>query len=184
MLATTILGYTITTLWYISLIFLSIVVALWPATMAKSKGRSFWLYFLISIPFWWITFFVVLFMKDNSTPEQPSAPTPSEQYPLRLVVAVRAPSPATRATHARSHFGQSDINPFDPSLFFFARSNPAYPFIACQRCDIFPQCQNFSIRNDRISKIIWHFVHHSPSNFYIHDFILTHREHIGIIDLT
>ena len=81
MFATTILGYTITMMWYISMLFLFTLVALWPAMMAKNKGRSFWLYFLVSIPFWWITFFVVLFMKDNSTPASspaPKAPTTEE----------------------------------------------------------------------------------------------------------
>ncbi len=75
MFATSILGYTLTTIWYIALTFLFIIVALWPGMMAKSKGRSFWLWFILSIPFWWITFFVVLFMKDESAPLPPSSPT-------------------------------------------------------------------------------------------------------------
>lgn len=74
MFATSILGYTLTTIWYIAVAFLFIIVALWPGMMAKSKGRSFWLWFILSIPFWLITFFVVLLMKDESTPQPPSTP--------------------------------------------------------------------------------------------------------------
>lgn len=74
MFAMTIIGYTVTTIWYLFIAFLFIVVALWPATIAKSKGRSFILWFLISIPFWWITLFVALFMQDNSPPINSSAP--------------------------------------------------------------------------------------------------------------
>jgi hypothetical protein len=67
MFAMTILGYTVTMMWYFAMLFLFILIALWPAAIASRKGRSFWLYFLLSIPFWWITFFVVIFMKDNTT---------------------------------------------------------------------------------------------------------------------
>lgn len=43
-----------------------IIVAIWPARVASSKGHSFLLWFLISIPFWWISLFVVYFgLKDN-----------------------------------------------------------------------------------------------------------------------
>ncbi len=51
-----------------------IAIAFWPATIAKRKGYSFLLFFLISLPFWWITLFVTLFMKDKS--QSGSAPTP------------------------------------------------------------------------------------------------------------
>ncbi|HEY4963274.1 MAG TPA: hypothetical protein VIH90_01075 [Candidatus Saccharimonadales bacterium] len=57
---------------YIIGIFLWIMVALWPAFIAKRKGHSFILFFLISLPFWWITLFVTLFMKDKSTPDTPA----------------------------------------------------------------------------------------------------------------
>jgi ABC-type dipeptide/oligopeptide/nickel transport system permease component len=38
-----------------------IALAFWPATVAKNKGHSFFGYFLLSIPFWWITLFIVYF---------------------------------------------------------------------------------------------------------------------------
>ena len=71
MFATTILGYTLTTVWAIFWGAIALVVwvllALWPAMIAKRKGRSFLLFFILSLFFWWITLFVVLFMKDDST---------------------------------------------------------------------------------------------------------------------
>jgi ABC-type dipeptide/oligopeptide/nickel transport system permease component len=51
--------------WFLGLI-LFFLIAFWPARIAASKGRSFFLWFLLSIPFWWITLFVVLAMKDDT----------------------------------------------------------------------------------------------------------------------
>ena len=38
-----------------------------PARMAKEKGHSFWVFFFLSIFFWWITLFVVLLFLDDRT---------------------------------------------------------------------------------------------------------------------
>jgi phosphotransferase system glucose/maltose/N-acetylglucosamine-specific IIC component len=46
-------------------IIIDIALAFWPAVVARNKGHSFWLYFLLSIPFWWITLFIVYFGLDN-----------------------------------------------------------------------------------------------------------------------
>jgi ABC-type dipeptide/oligopeptide/nickel transport system permease component len=47
-----------------------VAIAFWPATVAKNKGHSFLGYFLLSLPFWWITLFIVYFgLKDNTTTE-------------------------------------------------------------------------------------------------------------------
>jgi ABC-type Mn2+/Zn2+ transport system permease subunit len=51
-----------------------IAIALWPASIAKRKGYSFLLFFIVSLFFWWITLFVTLFMRDKTQPG--SAPTP------------------------------------------------------------------------------------------------------------
>ena len=59
-------------MWIILGAILFIIIALWPARIAASKGRSFFLWFLLSIPFWWITFFVTLAMKDNTHTPAPS----------------------------------------------------------------------------------------------------------------
>lgn len=53
-----------------------IALALWPASIARRKGYSFLLFFLISLLFWWITLFVTLFMKDK-TPSGPASVGPS-----------------------------------------------------------------------------------------------------------
>lgn len=45
-----------------------IIIAFIPARIASSKGRSFFLWFLLSIPFWWITLFVTLMMKSPGAP--------------------------------------------------------------------------------------------------------------------
>lgn len=45
-----------------------IALAFWPATIARRKGYSFILFFLISLFFWWITLFVTLFMKNKNQP--------------------------------------------------------------------------------------------------------------------
>ncbi len=50
-----------------------VLVALWPARVAASKGRSFFLWFLMSLFFWWITLFVAYGLKDTNTPAAPSA---------------------------------------------------------------------------------------------------------------
>jgi hypothetical protein len=53
-------------------LFLWIMIAFWPAIIAKNKGRNFWLWLLFSLFFWWITLFVALAMKDESHPTQPA----------------------------------------------------------------------------------------------------------------
>lgn len=73
MFATTLLGYTLSTLWLAFIIFVWVIIAIWPGMLAKKKGYSFWLFFIISLFFWWITLFVVLFLKDKSLPPTPPA---------------------------------------------------------------------------------------------------------------
>jgi ABC-type dipeptide/oligopeptide/nickel transport system permease component len=46
-----------------------VAMAFWPASVASRKGHSFLGYFLLSVPFWWITLFIAYFgLKDNSSP--------------------------------------------------------------------------------------------------------------------
>jgi hypothetical protein len=52
-----------------------ICVAIWPARIAAQKGRSFFLWFILSLFFWWITLFVAYSLKDNSR----SAPAPAAE---------------------------------------------------------------------------------------------------------
>ncbi len=60
-------------MWYLLGLILWIIVAFWPARVASRKGYSFILFFLISLPFFWITLFVVYAMKDKNqaAPQQP-----------------------------------------------------------------------------------------------------------------
>jgi hypothetical protein len=60
-------------MWILGIV-LCILIALWPARIAASKGRSFFLWFLLSIPFWWITLFVALSMKPEGSSTPPAAP--------------------------------------------------------------------------------------------------------------
>lgn len=77
MFAITILGYTFAMMWLILVAAVWIMIAFWPALLAKGKGYSFWLFLLLSIPFWWITLFVALFIHDKNQPvaTPPAAPT-------------------------------------------------------------------------------------------------------------
>jgi hypothetical protein len=66
MFATTILGATLSAFWLMFILILWIALAFLPANIAKSKGRSFWGWFFLSLFFWWITLFVTLFMRDET----------------------------------------------------------------------------------------------------------------------
>jgi len=72
MFASSLLGYTLSAAAMTAVLTLGFIlwvfVALWPATIARNKGYSFWLYFIVSLFFWWITLFVVMFLKDKTVP--------------------------------------------------------------------------------------------------------------------
>ncbi len=66
------LGYTFSLMWALFVLFLWVIVALWPASIAKQKAHSFFGWFVLSLFFWWITLFVVIFgLKDKSAPTAP-----------------------------------------------------------------------------------------------------------------
>jgi hypothetical protein len=50
--------------------FLWILLAFWPTRVAASKGRSFFLWFLMSLLFWWITLFAAYMIDDKSEAPQ------------------------------------------------------------------------------------------------------------------
>lgn len=79
MFGLTLLGYTVSVIWMMMLFFLWIVIALLPANIARSKGHSFWLWFLISLFFWWVTLFVALFLPDRNTPTATTPPAATPQ---------------------------------------------------------------------------------------------------------
>jgi ABC-type dipeptide/oligopeptide/nickel transport system permease component len=60
-------------IWWILGVILWILIALWPARVAAAKGHSFIGYFLLSIPFWWITLFIVYFgLQDKTSTPKPA----------------------------------------------------------------------------------------------------------------
>jgi hypothetical protein len=69
----TIIGITLSALWVTTLVILWCLAALLPASIAKSKGHSFWGWFFLSLFFWWITLFVTLLMKNRNTPTAAAA---------------------------------------------------------------------------------------------------------------
>jgi hypothetical protein len=72
MFAMTVLGATFSFIWFMLIVVAWIFLALLPASIARSKGHSFWGWFFVSLFFWWITLFITLFMSDRNTPS--SAP--------------------------------------------------------------------------------------------------------------
>lgn len=53
-------------------IVLWVAVSLAPAFIARNKGYNFFLFWIISLLFWWITLFVAMFMKPRVVTGQPS----------------------------------------------------------------------------------------------------------------
>lgn len=51
MFATTLLGFTIDTIWSVFILLIWIGIAFWPARVAARKGHSFFLYFIFSLFF-------------------------------------------------------------------------------------------------------------------------------------
>jgi predicted secreted protein len=66
LIATTILGMTLSVVWEVIFLIFFILIALWPASIAHKKGYSFIGFYILSIFFWWITLFVVLVLKDKN----------------------------------------------------------------------------------------------------------------------
>lgn len=51
MFATSLLGFTIDTIWSVFVLLIWISIAFWPARVAARKGHSFFLYFIFSLFF-------------------------------------------------------------------------------------------------------------------------------------
>ena len=51
--------------WYILGTILWAILIFWPAIVAHRKGYSFLLFFVISIPFFWVTLIAAYFIKDK-----------------------------------------------------------------------------------------------------------------------
>jgi len=74
------LGFTITTIWAVIILFIWIAFAFWPARVASRKGYSFLLFFLFSLITFLIALLVAYMLKDKTTQSAPATtPAPSEQ---------------------------------------------------------------------------------------------------------
>lgn len=76
MFATTLLGFTISTIWAVFVLCIWIAIAFWPARVAARKGHSFFLYFLFSLVFFPLALLVAYLVDDRTS--TPAAPTSAE----------------------------------------------------------------------------------------------------------
>lgn len=66
MFATTLLGYTINTIWSVIVLFIWIGIAFWLARVAGRKGHSFLLFFIFSIFFFPLALLVAYVMPNRN----------------------------------------------------------------------------------------------------------------------
>lgn len=67
MFATTLLGFTINTIWSVFILIIWLAIAFWPARVAGRKGHSFFLYFIFSLFFFPLALLVAYLVKDRTT---------------------------------------------------------------------------------------------------------------------
>jgi len=72
MFAVTLLGWTISTIWALTILIVWIAIAFWPARVAGRKGHSFIGYFIFSLFFFPLALLVAYISSDNT--KQSSAP--------------------------------------------------------------------------------------------------------------
>lgn len=73
MFATTILGWTISTIWMFIILLIWIGIAFWPARVAARKGHSFLGYFIFSLFFFPLALLVAYMVSDNTQAHHASA---------------------------------------------------------------------------------------------------------------
>ena len=78
MFATTLLGFTISTMWAVAFLFIWIAIAFWPARVAGRKGHSFLGYFIFSIFFFPLAL-LVAYLSDDRTARPTKASAPAEE---------------------------------------------------------------------------------------------------------
>lgn len=66
MFATTLLGFTINTIWSVFVLCIWIAIAFWPARVAGRKGHSFLGYFIFSIFFFPLALLVAYLVADKT----------------------------------------------------------------------------------------------------------------------
>ncbi len=79
MFATTILGVTLSAIWFLMLVVVWIAIAFWPARVAGRKGHSFLGYFVFSLFFFPLALIMAYVIPNrNATPSAPAAPPSAE----------------------------------------------------------------------------------------------------------
>lgn len=73
MFATTILGVTLSAIWFFMVLIVWIAIAFWPARVAGRKGHSFLGYFIFSLFFFPLALLVAYMLSDNSHGSHASA---------------------------------------------------------------------------------------------------------------
>jgi amino acid transporter len=76
MFATTLLGFTVTTIWAVIILCIWIALAFWPARVAGRKGHSFLGYFLLSIFFFPLALILAYVVQDRNNKSTPTSPPP------------------------------------------------------------------------------------------------------------
>jgi hypothetical protein len=77
MFATSLLGFTLQTIWAVIFLVIWIAIAFWPARVAARKGHSFLGYFIFSLFFFPLALLVAYLSNDNSRARQ-TAPAEEE----------------------------------------------------------------------------------------------------------
>jgi hypothetical protein len=78
MFATTIIGWTISTIWMVMFLVVWIALAFWPARVAARKGHSFLGYFIFSIFFFPLALLVAYMVSDESRTSHTSSTPEAE----------------------------------------------------------------------------------------------------------
>lgn len=78
MFATTLLGFTISTIWAVFILCIWIAIAFWPARVAGNKGHSFFGYFIFSLFFFPLAL-LVAYLVDDRTGGSAAAPASTEE---------------------------------------------------------------------------------------------------------
>lgn len=69
--ATTLLGFTISTIWALIVLVIWIAIAFWPARVAASKGHSFIGFFILSLFFFPLSLILAYVVHDNYDQPKP-----------------------------------------------------------------------------------------------------------------
>jgi len=75
MFATTLLGFTISTIWALMILIVWLALAFWPARVAGRKGHSFLGYFIFSIFFFPLALLVAYMVSDKTSTHQTTPTT-------------------------------------------------------------------------------------------------------------